>query len=143
MLTLSYKPIGAQQWVPFFADSNPGQTLEHLNWSGKNIVSAVPGFGAANQSIVPLGNSLTDINWKLLYVYANPGAAASAVIQLYAALNGQSFHLQVQVGSGGTQTTAWWPNCALEGFVPDIQGQAVELNLQIKAQALTTTQPTT
>ena len=116
-MTVNYQLVGGSGWTLLFNEA-AGDANEKFNPSFRDTVYKVPGYGAANQSKIPMANTDGQVPFKWSSNYATADAATAAIKALRSTFKGTSVNLQVIVGA----TTVYFNNATLSSSSHDQRG---------------------
>lgn len=138
-MTVDYIIAGVGSWgaATLLFDNSAGDANEKFTPSFRDQVYATPGYGAANNTKVPMGNTQATVPFKWNSVYASYDAAADAHRALRAVLKGKRVHLRVTQGA----TINYYPNATLESSGADVHGMTVDHSATFLSDDVTSTAP--
>lgn len=137
-MKVSYKIVGVAGYTSLFNESaGDACSLLRPSFEDDSMVSA--GFGSDSKGVTPQSNTIVNLHFDVVKIYATPQDALAAVRLLRAALKGRRLHLQVTQDA----ETQFYPNGALKSMTPAVVGKAVEYSFSFETEDVTQTAPTT
>lgn len=135
-MLVKYKLVSGGSYTLLF-DESAGDANEKFAPSFRDTVQKVAGYGAANQTKVPLSNTDGQLPLRWSSNYSSADNALLAIAALRSAFKGTSVHLQVTVGTA----VVYFPNASLASSAHDQHGCEVLHTLTFDTDDITTTAP--
>ena len=135
-MQIYYKPIASGSYT-LLLDESAGDALEKFPPQFTDMVMAVTGYGAANQTQVPMSNTRCSLPLRWSANYASAAAALAAIATLRTAFKGKINHLKLVEGA----TTLYLPYATLSGSAHDPHGKECWHQLNLETNDITSTAP--
>lgn len=136
-MQIYYKPAGSVGNYVLLLNEAAGDALEKFPPQFADVVMPVAGYGAANQTHVPLANTRCSLSLRWSANYASAAAALAAINTIRAAFKGKTNHLQLVEGA----TTLYLPNAVLESSAHEPHGKECWHQLNLQTHDITSTAP--
>lgn len=135
-MQIYYKAVGGSSYT-LLLDEAAGDALEKFPPQFADVVMPVPGYGAANQTHVPLANTRCSLGLRWSANYASAAAALAAINTIRAAFKGVTNHLKLVEGA----TTLYLPNAVLESSSHEPHGKECWHQLNLQTNDITSAAP--